>query len=76
MSKILTEEVARENIGKYIDCYSRIGIYPKKIIVFPCGDIAVKTSTGVCTRIDKFTHYDYIFTMSDDDDVFFNTEQD
>lgn len=78
MSKILTEEIARANVGKYIDCFSRFGNYPKKIIEWSDGEIALQTRAGVCVTADfdgwNKVYYDYIFTMSEDDDADFMHE--
>lgn len=68
---ILTNEIASKNVGKYIDLYSRMGNYPKKIIQFPNGDFGLMCiPSKVCMRIDEesrfnATHYDYIFTPNE-----------
>lgn len=69
MSKMLTKDFARENIGKYIDCFSRFGRgeYPLQIVEFPGGELGYKrVASGVCSPINEESginkvYYDYIF---------------
>lgn len=72
MSK-LTLEIAKKNVGKYIDCYRRLfGYYPMKIIEIN-GVPHLKDSFDVCMKIpEKETDfncqsYDYIFTMNENE---------
>lgn len=69
----LTLEIARKNIGKYIDCYKRrFGCYPMQIIEIN-GIPHLKDGTGTCMQIPKSkddfncNKYDYIFTMEESD---------
>lgn len=73
MSK-LTLEIARKNVGKYIDCYKRtFGYYPMKIIEIN-GIPHLKCAVGVCRPVTEketdfnSTYYDYIFTMESNND--------
>ena len=67
---ILTNALARKNIGKYIDCLNRqsnhCGEYPREIIKFPDGTLGTKRlASGVCTRIVdsgfNVQYFDYMF---------------
>lgn len=65
---ILTKGKAKENIGRWIDCYNRIGYYPKKIVVDRLGNLRLMIRlNGVLMNIEEegfnVTHYDYIFDM-------------
>lgn len=71
---ILTREMAEENVGRYIDCYKRIGgYYPKQIIRLKDGSgaLAVKDTTGTCVKVIRggqpHEYYDYIFEMIKED---------
>lgn len=68
---LLTNEIARKNKGKYIDCFNRqnnhCGAYPRKIIEFPDGRMGIKTIiSGVCYPISdegfNAVHFDYMFS--------------
>lgn len=66
----LTNAIARENIGRYIDIKKRIGgYYPKQIIEYPDGRLALKDPQGVCSPIEdtgfNVVHYDY-FVQKDE----------
>lgn len=69
MSRTLTKDFARKNIGKYIDCFSRFGRgeYPLQIVEFPDGELGYKrVASGVCSPIDEESGinkvcYDYVF---------------
>ena len=74
MSKILTEKVARQHVGEYIDVFRRIsGYYPKKIIAMNDGTerIGLVDPSGTCTPLDtskcqpnvNTDWYDYIFRI-------------
>lgn len=61
----LTNEIARKNIGSYIDVEKRVfGYYPKKIIESTSGELLLKDPQGVCTPIEdsgfNSTEYDFI----------------
>lgn len=65
---ILTKDIAKKHVGKYIDSYKRLfGHYPMKIIVLPDGVIGLKDATDTITRIEdtgsNVRHYDYMFSM-------------
>lgn len=67
MLKIITNEIAEKNVGKYIDCYVRkFGYYPKQIIK-PNNRCMLKDPNDVCTPIEdsgfNSTCYDYMFEM-------------
>ena len=67
MNKIITNDIAEKNVGKYIDCYTRrFGYYPMQII--KQSDVCMlKDRNGVCMKIEdsgfNVKHYDYIFDM-------------
>lgn len=69
MSRMLTKDFARRNIGKCIDCFSRFGRgeYPIQIVEFPGGGLGYKrVASGVCSPIDEESeinkvYYDYTF---------------
>lgn len=68
---ILTKAKAAKNIGRWIDCYSRIGIYPKQIVVDKLGEVKLMCRlSGVLHPIEdngfNVTHYDYMFDMVED----------
>lgn len=65
----LTLEIAKKNVGKYIDCYTRrFGYYPMQIIEIN-GMPHLKDITGTCMKIPESEtdfncqRYDYIFTI-------------
>lgn len=71
MMRNLTLEIAKKNVGKYIDCYTRrFGYYPMQIIEIN-GILYLKDRTETCMQIpesktDFNCHtYDYIFTMEE-----------
>lgn len=71
----LTEEIARKNVGNYIDCYKRkFGYYPMEIIETD-GILRLKDHYGVCMLIPKNStdfncqDYDYIMMMQKDGKV-------
>lgn len=67
MTKIITNEIAEKNVGKFIDKYRRtLGHYPMQIIK-PNNRCMLKDKNGVCTWIEdsgfNATQYDYMFEM-------------
>lgn len=69
----LTLDIAKKNVGKYIDRYRYrriLGSYPMKIVNVN-GEIMLESRAGFCTPIpEKDTdfncqYFDYIFTMYD-----------
>lgn len=67
MAKIITNEIAEKNVGKYIDCYNRkFGYYPMQIIK-PNNSCMLKDRIDVCTPIEdsgfNSRYYDYMFEM-------------
>ena len=69
---ILTVETAKNNIGRYIDCYSRkFGYYPMQIKERTNGQLYIKDGTGTCMDIVdagfNATHYDYIFDLEEEE---------
>lgn len=68
---ILTNDIARKNIGRYIDLKKRMfGYYPKQIIEYPDGTLGLKDPQGVCSPIEdkgfNVFHYDYFV---DEDEI-------
>ena len=68
---ILTKAIAEINLYRYIDVHRRIGgYYPKQIIEFPDGSLALKDPNGVCSPIEdkgfNAVHYDF-FTEKNTD---------
>lgn len=71
---ILTNDIARENVGRYIDVKKRFfGYYPKKIIELPSGELALKDPQGVCSQIEdtgfNVVHYDFFVEKDESKDV-------
>lgn len=67
MSKIITNEIAEKNVGKYIDCYTRLfGYYPMQIVKIN-DHCKLKDRNDVCMDISdsgfNATYYDYMFEM-------------
>lgn len=71
MAKIITNDIAEKNVGKYIDLYHRTcGYYPMQLI--KVNDVCMlKDRNGVCMKIDdagvNVHYYDYIFEMVRED---------
>ena len=68
-------KIAKENVGKYIDCYKRMfGSFPMQIIQTKGKEknIVLKDSTGTCMRIEdegfNAKSYDYMFTMEEENE--------
>ena len=69
MAKIITNEIAEKNVGKYIDCYQRAnGYYPMQIVKSKSSDICMivdRNGVGMDIADEGFnaTKYDYMFEM-------------
>lgn len=65
----LTTEIAKNNVGKYLDVFNRhaSGEYPIQIIQYPDGNYGYKrVRSGVCSLIDEEStfnavYFDYYF---------------
>lgn len=67
MTKIITNEIAEKNVGKFIDKYRRtLGCYPMQIIKLN-NSCMLKDQNGVGTLIEdsgfNSVQYDYMFEM-------------
>lgn len=72
MAKIITNEIAEKNVGKYIDCYKRtFGYYPMQIIKTN-NRCMLKDRNDVYMSIEdsgfNSKYYDYMFDMIEEGD--------